>query len=164
MPAPKTSNQQHIPWRFKTCCRVNKVPGAVEIWHPYGVSHGYHVHLCTFICTPIRLLRSASSCNCSFHLHRIGAGALCPTRAILHERQSPGNRHSRMVVEECMKWALCRKVFGKPLIQQAVIRFKMAEMIASVEVQTLCDAKCVWYDKKSSTEWVCLIHRAVHIL
>merc|ERR1719263_1644146 len=43
------------------------------------------------------------------------------------------NRHSRMVVDECMKWALCRKVFGKPLIQQAVIRFKLAEMIASVE-------------------------------
>jgi len=44
-----------------------------------------------------------------------------------------GNRHSRMVVEECMKWALSRKVFGKPLIQQAVIRYKMAEMIAAVE-------------------------------
>merc|ERR1712178_404790 len=44
-----------------------------------------------------------------------------------------GNRHSRMVVEEWMKWALSRKVFGKPLIQQAVIRYKMAEMIAAVE-------------------------------
>jgi len=44
-----------------------------------------------------------------------------------------GNRHSRMVLEECMKWALQRKVFGKPLIQQAVIRFKLAEMAAAVE-------------------------------
>jgi len=44
-----------------------------------------------------------------------------------------GNRHSRLVVEECMKWALSRKVFGKALIQQPVIRFKLAEMIADVE-------------------------------
>lgn len=44
-----------------------------------------------------------------------------------------GNRHSRMVVEECMKWALSRKVFGKALIQQPVIRFKLAEMVAAVE-------------------------------
>jgi alkylation response protein AidB-like acyl-CoA dehydrogenase len=46
---------------------------------------------------------------------------------------SVGNRHSRMVVEECMKWALNRKVFGTSLIQQPVIRYKMAEMIAAVE-------------------------------
>lgn len=44
-----------------------------------------------------------------------------------------GSRHSRMIVEECMKWAITRKVFGKALIQQPVIRFKMAEMIAGVE-------------------------------
>jgi alkylation response protein AidB-like acyl-CoA dehydrogenase len=44
-----------------------------------------------------------------------------------------GNRHARMVVEECLKWALSRKVFGKKLIQQPVIRYKMAEMIAAVE-------------------------------
>jgi alkylation response protein AidB-like acyl-CoA dehydrogenase len=44
-----------------------------------------------------------------------------------------GNRHSRMVVEESMKWALSRKVFGKALIQQPVIRYKIAEMVAAVE-------------------------------
>merc|ERR1719433_1086587 len=44
-----------------------------------------------------------------------------------------GNRHARMVYEECMKWALQRKVFGKALIQQPVIRYKLAEMAASVE-------------------------------
>lgn len=44
-----------------------------------------------------------------------------------------GNRHSRQVVEESMKWALQRKVFGKALIQQPVIRFKLAEMVAAVE-------------------------------
>lgn len=44
-----------------------------------------------------------------------------------------GNRHARMVVEEAFKWAVTRKVFGKPLIQQPVIRFKLGEMIGAVE-------------------------------
>lgn len=33
-------------------------------------------------------------------------------------------RSSRLVVEECMKWACQRKVFGAPLIAQPVIRAK----------------------------------------
>jgi len=44
-----------------------------------------------------------------------------------------GNRHARMVLEECMKWTMSRKVFGKTLIQQPVIRFKLAEMAAEIE-------------------------------
>jgi len=44
-----------------------------------------------------------------------------------------GNRHSRMVLEECLRWAALRKVFGKPLIQQPVIRYKLAEMAAEIE-------------------------------
>ncbi|GAA5911500.1 hypothetical protein JCM6882_000519 [Rhodosporidiobolus microsporus] len=40
---------------------------------------------------------------------------------------------SRMAVEECFKWAHQRKVFGKPLISQAVVRAKLADMIAKVE-------------------------------
>ena len=44
-----------------------------------------------------------------------------------------GNRHSRMVCEECFKWASQRKVFGKTLISQPMIRFKLAQMIAEVE-------------------------------
>jgi len=44
-----------------------------------------------------------------------------------------GNRHSRLVVEEGMKWALQRDVFGKKLMQQPVIRFKFGQMIAEVE-------------------------------
>ena len=44
-----------------------------------------------------------------------------------------GNRHSRFVVEECLKWAMQRQVFGKALIQQPVIRFKLGQMIADVE-------------------------------
>ncbi|GAA6063434.1 hypothetical protein JCM10212_002620 [Sporobolomyces blumeae] len=40
---------------------------------------------------------------------------------------------SRMVVEECFKWAHQRKAFGKPLIELAVIRAKLAAMIQKVE-------------------------------
>ncbi|KAF8149875.1 acyl-CoA dehydrogenase [Crassisporium funariophilum] len=39
----------------------------------------------------------------------------------------------RFVVEECLKWATQRKVFGKPLHSQAVIRSKLAAMISRVE-------------------------------
>lgn len=40
---------------------------------------------------------------------------------------------SRLVTEECMKWANQRIVFGKKLIEQPVIRQKLAKMIALVE-------------------------------
>ncbi|KAL7422285.1 hypothetical protein Q5752_002931 [Cryptotrichosporon argae] len=42
-------------------------------------------------------------------------------------------RSSRFIVEECLKWSSQRQVFGKPLIAQAVIRNKLALMIAKVE-------------------------------
>jgi len=42
-------------------------------------------------------------------------------------------RSQRGVVEECLKWANQRKVFGKPLSSQAVVRNKLAHMIARVE-------------------------------
>lgn len=42
-------------------------------------------------------------------------------------------RSQRMVVEECMKWVNQREVFGRPLVSQAVIRHKLAGMIARVE-------------------------------
>nr|KAJ3419343.1 hypothetical protein HK105_007067 [Polyrhizophydium stewartii] len=42
-------------------------------------------------------------------------------------------RACRYVVEECFKWAHQRKVFGKKLIEQPVIRNKLAHMIAEVE-------------------------------
>ncbi len=44
-----------------------------------------------------------------------------------------GNRMSRLMVEECFKWAMQRQVFGKRLIDQPVIRMKIAEMAAEVE-------------------------------
>ncbi|KAK3237200.1 hypothetical protein CYMTET_52705 [Cymbomonas tetramitiformis] len=43
------------------------------------------------------------------------------------------NRTSRLLLEECLKWANQRKVFGKPLISQPVIRNKLAHMVAQVE-------------------------------
>ncbi|KAK3726089.1 hypothetical protein LTR37_000237 [Vermiconidia calcicola] len=43
------------------------------------------------------------------------------------------SRWSRTVVEECLKWAHQRIVFGKPLISQPVIRQKLARMISLVE-------------------------------
>ena len=42
-------------------------------------------------------------------------------------------RSSRVIVEECLKWAAQRYVFGKPLLSQAVIRWKFAQMISKIE-------------------------------
>ncbi|KAI1345053.1 acyl-CoA dehydrogenase/oxidase [Xylariaceae sp. FL0016] len=42
-------------------------------------------------------------------------------------------RMSRTIVEECLKWSHQRLVFGKRLIDQPVIRQKLAKMIALVE-------------------------------
>jgi len=43
------------------------------------------------------------------------------------------SRAMRLVAEECFKWTHQRKVFGKMLIEQPVIRQKMARMISEVE-------------------------------
>lgn len=43
------------------------------------------------------------------------------------------NRSARYVLEECIKWAVQRKVFGKALIEQPVIRFKIGTMAARIE-------------------------------
>lgn len=42
-------------------------------------------------------------------------------------------RSQRMCLEECLKWVNQRKVFGKPLHAQPVIRAKLAAMIARAE-------------------------------
>ncbi|KAI0069229.1 acyl-CoA dehydrogenase [Artomyces pyxidatus] len=42
-------------------------------------------------------------------------------------------RTQRLIVEECLLWAQQRKVFGKSLNGQAVVRAKLAAMIARVE-------------------------------
>ncbi|SAM08681.1 hypothetical protein [Absidia glauca] len=43
------------------------------------------------------------------------------------------NAGSRSVIEDCFKWANQRKVFGKRLIDQPVIRNKLASMISELE-------------------------------
>ncbi|OCK78336.1 acyl-CoA dehydrogenase-like protein [Lepidopterella palustris CBS 459.81] len=53
-----------------------------------------------------------------------------------HERwmvTCAGVRMSRIVVEECLKWSNQRQVFGKRLVDQPVIRAKLAKMISLVE-------------------------------
>ena len=40
---------------------------------------------------------------------------------------------SRLIYEECMRWAHQRKAFGKALITQPVIRAKLAAMMYKVE-------------------------------
>lgn len=40
---------------------------------------------------------------------------------------------TRVVIEECFKWATQRKVFGQPLMAQSVIREKLGIMVAAVE-------------------------------
>ncbi|THH01600.1 hypothetical protein EW026_g1127 [Hermanssonia centrifuga] len=42
-------------------------------------------------------------------------------------------RSQRVIIEECLKWTNQRKAFGKPLNSQAVIRSKLAAMIARAE-------------------------------
>lgn len=44
-----------------------------------------------------------------------------------------GGTFSRLLLEECFKWANQRMVFGKALIEQPVIRNKLAHMTAQVE-------------------------------
>jgi alkylation response protein AidB-like acyl-CoA dehydrogenase len=47
---------------------------------------------------------------------------------------------TRKIVEECFKWANQRKVFGKSLLEQPVIRQKLAHMVSKVEsVQSWMD-------------------------
>ena len=44
-----------------------------------------------------------------------------------------GNCMSRLMISECFKWAIQRNVFNKKLIEQPVIRHKLAMMAAEVE-------------------------------
>src|SRR5450432_1510391 len=49
-------------------------------------------------------------------------------------------RMSRLVTEECLKWANQRIVFGSKLISQPVIRQKLAKMISH------CEANQAWLE------------------
>ncbi|KAI9336340.1 acyl-CoA dehydrogenase/oxidase [Obelidium mucronatum] len=60
---------------------------------------------------------------------------------------------SRQIIEECFKWATQRKVFGKALIEQPVIRYKLGQMIAELEaVQSWCDMTTYQMTKMSYAE------------
>ncbi|ORY87660.1 acyl-CoA dehydrogenase [Protomyces lactucae-debilis] len=52
-------------------------------------------------------------------------------------------RMQRNIYEECMKWANQRKVFGKLLIEEPVIRQKLGRMI------TLCESSQSWLEQVS---------------
>ncbi|TPX62529.1 hypothetical protein PhCBS80983_g00251 [Powellomyces hirtus] len=62
-------------------------------------------------------------------------------------------RAMRLVVEECFMWAQQRLVFGKPLIEQPVIRAKLAHMISEVEaVHTWLESITYQMTKMNYTE------------
>ncbi|GBE79103.1 Acyl-CoA dehydrogenase apdG [Sparassis crispa] len=69
-------------------------------------------------------------------LGEIGKGMSVILSNFNHERwMIVGNSlgAQRLVVEECLKWVNQRTAFGKPLSTQAVVRAKLASMIARVE-------------------------------
>ena len=54
----------------------------------------------------------------------------------------------RNVVADCYRWAMQRKAFGKRLIDQPVIRYKLAEMSAAVEaLDAWCESLTYQMDK-----------------
>ncbi|KAJ3104263.1 hypothetical protein HK100_004086, partial [Physocladia obscura] len=72
---------------------------------------------------------------------------------------------SREIVEECFKWATQRKVFGKALIEQPVIRFKLGQMIAELEaVQSWCDITTFQMNKLSYAEQTRLLGGQIALL
>ena len=90
---------------------------------------GLFVVLSNFKCvSPLSLLLSPS-----LFAHSLTDARLSPCS---HERWAMccgSVAGSRLIVEECMRWAHQRKVFGKALINQPVIRAKLAAMIYKVE-------------------------------
>lgn len=69
-------------------------------------------------------------------LGKVGAGMSVILSNFNHERwmvTATSLSAQRHIVEECLKWSSQRKVFGKPLTSQAVIRAKLANMIQRVE-------------------------------
>ncbi|KAL4268591.1 acyl-CoA dehydrogenase family protein [Pleurotus pulmonarius] len=66
----------------------------------------------------------------------VGGGLFVMLSNFNHERWvmcCSAARSQRLIVEECLQWTNQRKAFGKPLNSQAVIRSKLAAMIARVE-------------------------------
>jgi len=71
--------------------------------------------------------------------HLIGEenmGFKCLVENFNHERfviAASTNRAARKCYEEAVKWAQKRKTFGKRLLEHAVIRMKLAEMVRQIE-------------------------------
>ena len=56
----------------------------------------------------------------------------------------------RRVVADCYRWAMQRKAFGKRLVDQPVIRYKLAEMSAAIEsLDAWCESLTFQMDKMS---------------
>lgn len=69
-------------------------------------------------------------------LGKVNRGFACIMSNFNHERWAIVAgvvRAARLSTEECLKWSCQRRVFGKALIMQPVIRAKLAEMIARTE-------------------------------
>ncbi|KAE9399127.1 acyl-CoA dehydrogenase NM domain-like protein [Gymnopus androsaceus JB14] len=64
----------------------------------------------------------------------------------------------RIIVEECLKWANQRIVFGKPLTSQAVIRNKLGKMITRIEA---CQnwLEIITHQMNNVRERICTAHR-----
>jgi alkylation response protein AidB-like acyl-CoA dehydrogenase len=86
-------------------------------------------------------------------LGKIGEGFKLIMHNFNHERWyivAGANRASRLVVEECLKWSTQREVFKARLIDQPVIRNKLARLASQVEgVQAWLEA--VTYAMKHTT-------------
>ena len=69
-------------------------------------------------------------------LGKEGSGVYVMLSNFNHERWGmccSGAITQRLIAEECLKWSAQRQAFGKPLNSQAVIRSKLADMIAKSE-------------------------------
>ncbi|KAJ3382447.1 hypothetical protein HDU84_004266 [Entophlyctis sp. JEL0112] len=72
---------------------------------------------------------------------------------------------AREIVEECFKWANQRKVFGKRLIDQPVIRYKLGQMIAELEAaQSWCDITTYQMTKLNYAEQTKLLGGQIALL
>jgi len=76
-----------------------------------------------------------------------------------------GNRHNRLIIEECYKWAYNRKVFGKRLIHQPQIQERLAEMCAYTDsVSALIDNVTYKMDSMSYAEQTKKLSGAISLL
>ncbi|XRB11950.1 Acyl-CoA dehydrogenase [Pseudoscourfieldia marina] len=91
-------------------------------------------------------------------LGKVGQGFKCIMFNFNHERWvmcATIVAYSRVLLDEAMRWAFVRKVFGKALIEQPVIREKLANMTSRIE------AAHAWVE--SVTFQMCQDSKAKHL-